>query len=34
MGLAITKSILEEYGGGITVVSNEVETVFEGFVAK
>lgn len=34
MGLAISKTILEEYGGDIIVHSNEVETVFEGWIIK
>lgn len=34
MGLAISKNILEEYEGAISVNSNESETVFEGWVAK
>lgn len=34
MGLAISKSILEEHGGGITVSSSDTETIFEGFLAK
>jgi two-component system, LytTR family, sensor histidine kinase AgrC len=34
MGLAISKEILEEYGGTITVTSNNEETSFEGSVAK
>jgi two-component system, LytTR family, sensor histidine kinase AgrC len=34
MGLAISKEILEEYGGSIMVYSNSDETSFEGSVAK
>lgn len=34
MGLAITKDILEQYGGGIEVTSDETETTFTGFVSK
>lgn len=34
MGLAISKGILEDYEGDISVQSNEKETTFEGWVAK
>jgi two-component system, LytTR family, sensor histidine kinase AgrC len=34
MGLAISKEILETYGGGIKVTSNDKETIFTGWVLK
>jgi signal transduction histidine kinase len=34
MGLAITREILEAYGGGIKAISNASETIFEGWVLK
>jgi two-component system, LytTR family, sensor histidine kinase AgrC len=34
MGLAISKEILEAYGGNIKVTSNDKETIFEGWVSK
>lgn len=34
MGLAISKEILEQYGGSISVLSQEKWTVFEGFIPR
>jgi two-component system, LytTR family, sensor histidine kinase AgrC len=34
MGLVITKDILRSYGGDITVKTDEIETVFEGWIPK